>query len=661
MASGARRSSFYFVTREETDLLIQQLEKKANQDPKGYTVRVGLWAAFGYGYLVFTLLLTLAATAAIAYFVILNVYYVSPNQRGGVIKLGIILGVLVGGLGFAILKALRIRMEPPHGIGVTRQECPELFAALDDIHRRLRSARPHEVLVSADLNACVVQIPRLGVFGWQKKYLVMGLPLMQALAPEECRSVLAHEFAHLSRNHARFGAWIYRIRRTWEGVFEQLARQRSADFGVLSGFLKWYWPRFNARAFVLARANEYEADACAAELTSAGAAASALMRIRVLAEQFEESFWPSIYKQANEKPEPPEGVFAAGGQMLRAGPGTDETARWLKQSFLVPTNNLDTHPCLKERLRALGALPPGVECGEYPSSLPPIGPQTSAEFYLGRHIESLQQELSKRWRQEIAEIWKARHAEAKQLAEKLSALPENAQAAEEATVEQLWEKAVTLQRLDGDAAALPVLEQILARDPNHAAAHFIRGRHYVSADDPRGVEHLERAMTLDETLVLDGVNLMYGHFSRTGQKEKLRSLELRADAHYELIQKANRERGTVTAADNFLPAELKPSDRKTLLEVCGAEPEIQSVAVARKEVRYLPKLPLFVVCLRLNVSWWSFRSSTANQKLVHRVLERLRLSAPCVVFVAEGNLKPLGRKIAAVPDAQVYQRAKQAA
>jgi len=642
------------VTREETDLLIQRLESEAKQDPKRYTVRVGLWAAFGYGYLFFILLLTLAALAGIVYFVILN-------PKGGVIKLGIVFGVLVGGLGFAILKALRVRMEPPHGLRMTRRECPELFAALDDIHRRLRSARPHEVLVSADLNAFVTQVPRLGVFGWRKNYLVMGLPLMQALAPEECRSVLAHEFAHLSRNHARFGAWIYRIRRTWEGVFEQLARQQSADFGVLSGFLKWYWPRFNARAFVLARTNEYEADACAAELTSAGAAASALMRIRVLAEQFEETFWPSIYKQANEKPEPPEGVFAAGGQMLRAGPGPDETARWLKQSFLVLTNNLDTHPCLKERLRALGALPAGLERGEYPSSLPPIGPRTSAEFYLGSHLENLQQELSKRWRQEIAEGWKARHAEAKQLAVKLSALPETPQAAAEATVEQLWEKAATLHRLDGDAAALPVLDQILAREPDHAPANFIRGRHYLNTDDPRGVEHLERAMTHDETLVLDGVNLIYGHFSRTGQKEKLRSLELRADAHQELIQKANQERSRVTASDTFLPAELKPDDRKSLQEVCSAEPEIQSVEVARKEVRYLPKLPLFVVCLRLNVSWWSFRGSTANQKLVNRVLERLQLSVPFVAFVAEGELKRLGRKIAAVPGAQVYQRAEKAA
>ncbi len=641
------------MTREDTDRLIQRLEGEAKQDPKSYTVRVGLWAAFGYGYLVFILLLTLAATAGIVYFVILN-------PKGGVIKLGVFLGILVGGLGLAILKALRVRMEPPHGVPVARAECPELFAALDDIHRRLRSVRPHEVLVSADLNACVVQIPRLGVFGWQKNYLVMGLPLMQALAPEECRSVLAHEFAHLSRNHARFGAWIYRIRRTWEGVFEQLARQQSADFGVLSGFLKWYWPRFNARAFVLARANEYEADACAAELTSAGAAASALMRIRVLAEQFDETFWPSIYKQANEKPEPPESVFAAGGQMLRAGPGPGETARWLKQGFLVPTNNLDTHPCLKERLRALSALPPEVERGEYPSSLPPIGPQTAAEFYLGRHLESLQQELSKWWRQEIAKVWKARHAEAKELAEKLSALPESPQAAA-ATVEQLWEKAATLQKLDGDAAALPFLEQILAREPDHAPANFIRGRHYLSADDPRGVEHLERAMTHDETLVLDGVNLIHGHFSRTGQKEKLRSLEERADVHQELIRKANQERGNVTASDTFLPAELKPSDRKTIHDVCGVETEIQSVEVARKEVRYLPKLPLFVVCLRLNVSWWSFRGSAANRKLVQRVLWQLQLSAPCVVFVAAGELKSLGRKIAAVPGAQVYQRAEQAA
>lgn len=640
------------MTREETDGLIQRLEEAARQNPRSYPFRVGCWAAFGYGYLLGILLLTLSLAAGVIYFII-------QHPHDGVIKLGFVVLALVGGLGYAILKALRVKLQPPQGLPLARERCPALFDALDDIHARLRSVRPHEVLLVGDLNAAVVQTPRLGVFGWQKNFLILGLPLLQALTPDEFRAVLAHEFAHLSRNHARFGAWIYRIRRTWERVFEELGRQKTTDLGVLSGFIKWYWPRFNAHAFVLARANEYEADACAAALTSTGTAATALMRVRVLAEQFEESFWPSIYRQANARPEPPEGVYAEAGRVLRAGPARDEAARWLKHGFLIPTSNADTHPCLRDRLHALNALLPGLEEGSFPESLPPLGGLTAAEFFLGPELESCCASLSKRWRNDIAAGWQARHKEAKKLVEKLGA-PPAAIAAEipaDAAVEQLWEKAETLLNLEDDAAALPLVEQILLREPEHARANFIRGRHCLGTDDPRGIDHLERAMTLDPLLVPDGVNLLYAHYSRTGQKHKLRELESRADAHQELVNKANLERNRVTAADSFLPPELKPEDAAKIREACASEPEIASAEVARKAVQHLPNLPLFVVCLHLDVSWLSFRSTGANQKLVERVLQKITLPGNFLVFVAENELKPLGKKISAVPGAMIYPAA----
>lgn len=46
-------------------------------------------------------------------------------------------------------------------------------------------------------------------WGMMKNYLIIGLPLMQSLSTEQLTSVLAHEFGHLSKNHARAANWIY--------------------------------------------------------------------------------------------------------------------------------------------------------------------------------------------------------------------------------------------------------------------------------------------------------------------------------------------------------------------------------------------------------------------------------------------------------------------
>lgn len=59
-----------------------------------------------------------------------------------------------------------------------------------------------------------MQHARLGVLGWHVNYLILGLPLMQAVSPEQFRAIVAHELGHLSRNHSRFAGWIYRVRLT---------------------------------------------------------------------------------------------------------------------------------------------------------------------------------------------------------------------------------------------------------------------------------------------------------------------------------------------------------------------------------------------------------------------------------------------------------------
>src|SRR5207249_200161 len=113
------------------------------------------------------------------------------------------------------------------------------------------------VLLTDDFNAAAAQRPRLGIFGWQENYLLLGLPLMLALTPGQFRSVVAHELGHLSGNHGKFGGWIYRINRTWEQLVERMTQSRSWVSGIFTKFFGWYMPFFEAYSFVLRRQQEY--------------------------------------------------------------------------------------------------------------------------------------------------------------------------------------------------------------------------------------------------------------------------------------------------------------------------------------------------------------------------------------------------------------------
>src|SRR5439155_1953007 len=125
-----------------------------------------------------------------------------------------------------IIRSLWVRIPRPEGISICEDQAPNLFETADRLSRQLRAPRPHDVILDGSFNAGVAQIPRFGVLGWSRNYLTVGLPLLDALTPEQFKAVLAHEFGHLAGAHGRFRAWIYRLRTSWAQLLENLRKQK---------------------------------------------------------------------------------------------------------------------------------------------------------------------------------------------------------------------------------------------------------------------------------------------------------------------------------------------------------------------------------------------------------------------------------------------------
>src|SRR6516225_6217609 len=173
--------------------------------------------------------------------------------KGAAIKLALIFG----GFFWVVAGAMWVRLDPPKGRPIANSDAPELFALIDKLRRALGAPRFHHVLITEDFNAAVVQFPRLGLLGWYRNTLLIGLPLMKALNRQ-----------HLAGGHGRLGNWIYRLRFGWARLAQALQQRRSLGSFAFVPFFKWYAPYFSAVSFPLARANEYEADAALARLTS---------------------------------------------------------------------------------------------------------------------------------------------------------------------------------------------------------------------------------------------------------------------------------------------------------------------------------------------------------------------------------------------------------
>jgi len=123
---------------------------------------------------------------------------------------------------------------------------------------------------------------------------------------------------------------------------------------------------------VLARRQEYDADASAAAFTGRRALADALVRLEVVGAFLKQRFWPALLTIADDDPTPPD-PYARLQAALQGGLAPAETGEWLAQTLAQSTTSADTHPALADRLHALGEVP----------SAPIVVERGAAETYLG--------------------------------------------------------------------------------------------------------------------------------------------------------------------------------------------------------------------------------------------------------------------------------------
>ena len=178
------------MNHQRFDDLVTRLERRFANRPTALAWRVMGWIVVGYAsFLVWLVLMVVAGLIAL---------FAGAFSHGGEGFLFLIAGTVFTAIGvLQILVLVGVRLEPPKGHQLSRADAPKLFALVDEFQTATR-CRIDRVLLSSELNACVAEIPRLGVFGWTRKYLCVGLPLLDVISPEELRAVVAPRICAIS-------------------------------------------------------------------------------------------------------------------------------------------------------------------------------------------------------------------------------------------------------------------------------------------------------------------------------------------------------------------------------------------------------------------------------------------------------------------------------
>jgi Zn-dependent protease with chaperone function len=610
------------VTDEEFETLVGRLDQLAKRNPAGYRTRVLLMALLGTAYLgamlVLIALLVVAAAISVVWL------------KAAGVKIAILMAVFL----WLVLKALWVVLAPPEGTEITARDAPELFGMIGELRRALHSPRFHHVLVTDDFNAAVMQAPRLGLFGWYRNYLLIGLPLAKALTIEQFRAVLAHEFGHLSKGHGRMANWIYRQRLRWSRLMAALEAVESWGVILFRPFLRWYAPYFNAYSYPLARANEFEADATSARLASRRSAAEALTAVSVVDSYLRERFWPQIVRRADEMSQPAFAPFSVMGAHVASEIDPASIEAWLAQALARKTTLEDTHPSLTERLGALGEEP----------ALALPAPGAAADRLLGAALERITSQFDQRWHDGILPSWQERHREVQEARGRLAELDAKHASGAELSLQEAYDRAV----LTGSAGNNPdgcieQLRALLARAPDDPVLHYNLGVRLLGRDDDSGMVLLKRVMERDPSEIVRCCDALSAYCWHKGRKEEAREWHRRMSERMALQHAAKKERDEVRTSDKFEQHGVDPAALAQMQAQLKAIPGLGKAYFVKKRVRHMPERPFYVLGFTLD-GWLPWGKNDSSQVVLRRIQESVQFPGDTMILSVEGKNSAFRRK-----------------
>jgi Zn-dependent protease with chaperone function len=625
--------------------LVRTLEALAQSSPRSLKLRVRMLVALGYAYVFSVLGLLIVA-------VILAVWVLIKASGGGlVVKLVLPLLALI----VVIAKSLRVRVAPPEGRPLEKGRAPVLDERVAQIRSELSAPKADHVVLTDAFNAAVMQVPRWGIFGFPRTYLVLGVPLMLCLTRDQFDAVLAHEFAHLSGAHPKLGLWVHRMSRTWNQLLEQLATKRSWGRHLFVWFIRWYQPRLEAYGFVLSRRDEYEADADAARVTSAESMGGALVGLEVGGRTLRECFWQPIWRTAADAPTPPQAVWSTMGAVWRAPLAPELRMEWLGTALAHRAADDDTHPSLRERLTALGLVERDASRVDQLPTLATVAAPSAAEHYLGDLAKEILTGFDLAWRTNVSDRWRERHEEVKQQRAMLAELAEQERQGPLGAA-GFWQRANAYNDLGETEESIRAFRALVALEPSHVRGHFLLGALLLGENDESGVEHVKQSMSLSSEFAVRGAVTLRDYYAGRGMEEEKRAMVELLWRNSEELRLALEERQALTKRDQLAPLLLNPAYLEQVRAAMADDERVLRLWIAQKVTTHLPDYPMLVVLVE--PKWWRGTFSGPTAGLAQDVMNRVDAGAWVHLYVMQlsGTTEWVMKRMAGIEGSLVYER-----
>jgi len=257
------------------------------------------------------------------------------------------------------------------------------------------------------------------------------------------------------------------------------------------------------------------------------------------------------------------------------------------------------------------------------------------------------------WREGVVQAWRERHKFLVEAGKALEALDEKAKT-EELSPDDRWERARLLIGTQGTAAAVPLLQEILAIEPDHAAANYNLGEALLEQGDEAGIRHIEAAMERDVHSIPAGCDLIYNYLSARKRREEAERYRRCIVDYFNEIELARRERLNVSAKDEFKPHGIDPEVIRKLHDQLRNHPDIAMAHLVQKVVHHFPQEPSYVLGIIVERIYGDDRDNV-DVRLIDKLAEQIVLPHPGRIIVLEKVYKPLRKVFERMEGSEIYR------
>ena len=362
------------------------------QLPTFYLIFATLVALVGYYFIL--LFPTLCLVSVYNAFVLFP-YHSSSDSMATLTLLWITSSMFFGHISYNILT---IDFATIPGLKIKRKSADLLYKLLDDIHQEYPQAKIKKIIITENFELKVIKVPCFGIPIFSRNVLLVGLPLMLTLSPNQFNCLCTREIIHNSGKNRPFTAtWLNQLRDSWDRYLTVLKPHSCIGHQLLFWFFSIYSPLYKAITLPARLVDELNSDRNALDLINSDELLNAFQASLRANIYLRKDFWPRI-QNAFVNTEAGLYPFSTLSRTAKATLLQNSSNDWLQKQFISEECAIRQHPTLKQRMENLGLSV---------ATLPPDLIQTAAEYYFHNHFAKIVVMTDENWREKHRQFVKA--------------------------------------------------------------------------------------------------------------------------------------------------------------------------------------------------------------------------------------------------------------